>query len=79
MPERYAEVKSELEAARTAFDEERYADAIAAVKDVPAHAEALAKESLEAQAEAPCRAERRLGAPLGKPAGPCRRHRDQAR
>src|SRR5688572_10744870 len=45
VPERYAEVKKELEAARAAFAEERYADAIAAVKDVPAHAEALAQEA----------------------------------
>ncbi|MGH8203286.1 MAG: hypothetical protein ACREST_01670, partial [Steroidobacteraceae bacterium] len=45
VPERYAEVKKELETARAAFAEERYSDAIAAVKDVPAHAEALAKEA----------------------------------
>ena len=44
VPERYAEVKAGLEDARAAFDEERYADAIAAVKDVPAQAEALANE-----------------------------------
>jgi len=31
VPEHYAEVKGELVAARKAFDEERYADAIAAV------------------------------------------------
>ena len=43
VPERYAEVKAEVVAARTAFNEERYADAISAVRDVPAHAEALAK------------------------------------
>ena len=49
VPERYAEVKAELETARKAFDEERYADAIAAVKDVPAHAEELAKLSVEAK------------------------------
>ena len=49
VPERYAEVKAELESARKAFDEERYADAIAAVKDVPAHAEELAKVSVEAK------------------------------
>ncbi|MGB5133181.1 MAG: hypothetical protein WBO00_11225 [Steroidobacteraceae bacterium] len=49
VPERYAEVKAELEAARKAFDEERYADAIAAVKDVPAHAEELAKLAAEAK------------------------------
>jgi hypothetical protein len=49
VPARYEEVKAELDAARKAFDEERYADAIAAVKDVPAHAEALAKEAAEAK------------------------------
>ena len=49
VPERYAEVKAELEAARKAFDEERYADAIALVMDVPAHAEELAKVSAEAK------------------------------
>lgn len=49
VPESYAEVKAELDTARKAFDEERYADAIAAVKDVPAHAEELAKASAEAK------------------------------
>lgn len=49
VPERYAEVKAELETARAAFNEERYADAIAAVKDVPAHAEELAKEIVTAK------------------------------
>jgi len=49
VPERYAEVKAEVVAARTAFNEERYADAIAAVRDVPAHAEALAKEAAAAK------------------------------
>ena len=49
VPERYAEVKAELDAARKAFDEERYADAIAAVKDVPAHAEELANVTVEAK------------------------------
>jgi hypothetical protein len=51
VPERYAEVKKELDDARKAFDEERYADAIAAVRDVPAHAEQLAKESESAKAK----------------------------
>lgn len=51
VPERYAEVKAELDAARKAFDEERYADAIAAVKDLPAHAEALSRESEAAKAK----------------------------
>ncbi len=49
VPERYAEVKSELVAARAAFNEERYADAIAAVRNVPAEAEALAKEAAAAK------------------------------
>src|SRR5688500_6533886 len=49
LPERYAEVKADLDAARTAFGEERYADAIAAVKAVPAAAEALAKDSAAAR------------------------------
>jgi hypothetical protein len=49
VPQRYAEVKAELEAARAAFNEERYADAITAVKDVPAHAEELAKEVVTAK------------------------------
>ena len=43
VPERYAEVKKDLETARAAFKEERYADAIAAVRNVPADAEALAR------------------------------------
>lgn len=49
LPERYAEVKADLEKARAAFDEERYADAIAAVKDVPARAETLANDVVEAR------------------------------
>jgi len=49
LPARYAEIKAELEDARAAFNEERYADAIAAVKDVPAHAEELAKEVVTAR------------------------------
>jgi len=49
LPERYAAVKADLDTARTAFGEERYADAIAAVKDVPAAAEALAKDAAAAR------------------------------
>lgn len=49
VPQRYAEVKAEIDAARDAFREERYADAIAAVKDVPAHAEELAREIVTAR------------------------------
>lgn len=51
IPERYAEVKGELLEARKAFDEERYSDAIAAVRDVPAHAETLAREAQAAKAK----------------------------
>ena len=49
LPDRYAAAKAELDAARKAFDEERYADAIAAVKDIPATAEALAKDAAAAR------------------------------
>jgi hypothetical protein len=49
VPDRYAAVKGQLDAARKAFEEERYADAIAAVRDVPAQAEALAKEAAAAR------------------------------
>lgn len=49
VPERYAEVKAELDAARAAFNEERYADAIAAVRDLPAEAERLADEAAAAK------------------------------
>lgn len=52
VPERYVEVKGQLEKARAAFREERYADAIAAVKDVPAQAEQLAKEAVDAKQKA---------------------------
>ncbi|MGQ0429740.1 MAG: hypothetical protein ACT4UQ_07410 [Gammaproteobacteria bacterium] len=52
VPERYAEVKGKLEQARAAFNEERYADAIAAIKDVPAQAEQLAQEAVEAKQQA---------------------------
>lgn len=49
VPERYAEVKKDLETARAAFKEERYADAIAAVRNVPASAESLSKEAAAAK------------------------------
>lgn len=49
VPERYAAVKAELVVARTAFNEERYADAITAIKEVPAHAEALGQEAAAAK------------------------------
>jgi len=49
VPDRYAEVKAQLDVARAAFAEERYADAIATVRDVPARAEELAKAAREAK------------------------------
>lgn len=49
VPDRYSEVKAELETARAAFNEERYTDAIAAVKEVPAHAEELARKVVTAK------------------------------
>lgn len=49
VPGGYAEVKAQLESARTAFSEERYADAIAAVQDVPARAGELAQAAHEAK------------------------------
>jgi hypothetical protein len=51
VPERYAEVKKDLESARAAFKEERYPDAIAAVRNVPAEAETLAQEAAAAKAK----------------------------
>ena len=50
LPERYAEVKGQLESARAALKEERYAEAIAAVRNVPAEAESLAQEAAAAKA-----------------------------
>lgn len=49
IPKRYAEVKAALDAARQALGEERYADAIAAVRDVPANALVLAEEAGKAR------------------------------
>jgi hypothetical protein len=49
IPERYAEAKKDLDAARAAFNEERYAEAIVAVRDLPAQAEALARDAAAAK------------------------------
>jgi hypothetical protein len=55
VPDRYAEVKADLEKARKAFEEQKYADALAAVKTIPARAQQLgadatvAKEAATAQ------------------------------
>jgi hypothetical protein len=42
VPERYDEVKQQLEAARTAFSDEKYGEALTAVKDIPGKAKELA-------------------------------------
>ena len=49
LPDRYAEVKASLDAARADFEQEKYAEAIAAVKDVPARAEQLGKDAVVAK------------------------------
>lgn len=49
IPQRYAEVKVELDAARAALAEEKYADALAAVQDIPAKAQGLADEAKAAR------------------------------
>lgn len=42
VPEQYDEVKKQLDAARTAFTEEKYGDALNAVKEIPGKAKELA-------------------------------------
>lgn len=42
VPEKYDEVKKQLDAARTAFSEEKYGEALTAVKDIPGKAKELA-------------------------------------
>lgn len=49
VPDQYAEVKASLDEARKAFNEERYKDAIAGLRDLPARAEALAGAAAEAK------------------------------
>lgn len=49
IPQRYAEVKAELDAARAALAEEKYAEALAAVRDIPAKAQGLADEAKAAR------------------------------
>ncbi len=49
VPDKYAKVKAQLDEARAAFDEERYKDAIATVKDIPARAGELASEAATAR------------------------------
>ena len=49
IPQRYAEVKAELDVARAALTEEKYADALDAVKDIPAKAAELGAEATAAR------------------------------
>jgi hypothetical protein len=55
IPQQYAELKTELDAARKALDEQKYAEAIKAAEGLPARAQALgaaavaARETLAAQ------------------------------
>lgn len=49
IPQRYAEVKAELDAARSALAEEKFGEAIAAAEGIPAKAAALAEEASAAR------------------------------
>jgi hypothetical protein len=49
IPNRYAEVKAELDAARAALGEEKYAEALAAVQEIPDKARTLAEEATAAR------------------------------
>lgn len=48
-PDGYREIKAQLDAARTLFREERYAEAIAALQDLPARASVLATAAAAAR------------------------------
>ena len=49
VPDRYAEIKADLEKARKAFEEQKYADARAAVKTIPARAQQLGADATAAK------------------------------
>jgi hypothetical protein len=49
VPDHYAEVKADLEKARKAFEEQKYDEALAAVKTVPARAKQLGEEAAAAK------------------------------
>jgi len=49
VPKQYAEVKARLDEARKAFDDERYEDALAIVKDMPARARELSEAAAAAR------------------------------
>ena len=76
VPERYAEVKEGLETARTAFKEERYADAIAAVRNVPGRGRGAGpKEAAAAKEKRIAELNAEWVRDLGQPAGTARGHR----
>jgi hypothetical protein len=49
LPDQYAEVKADLEKARKSFEKQKYADALAAVKTIPARAKQLGEEAVAAK------------------------------
>jgi hypothetical protein len=49
VPDQYAEVKADLEKARKAFEEQKYADARAAARTVPARAKQLGEDAVKAK------------------------------
>jgi len=49
VPDQYAEIKADLEKARKAFEEQKYADALAGAKTVPARAKQLGEDAAVAQ------------------------------
>jgi hypothetical protein len=49
VPDQYAEIKADLEKARKAFDEQKYSDALAAAKSVPARAMKLGEDAAAAK------------------------------
>lgn len=55
VPDQYAAIKADLEKARKAFEEQKYAEALAAVKTIPARAKQLGEEAAAAKEAATAR------------------------
>ena len=55
VPDQYAEIKADLEKARKDFEEQKYAEALAAVKTIPARAKQLGEEAAAAKEAATAR------------------------
>jgi hypothetical protein len=49
LPDQYDGIKADLEKARKAFEEQKYADALAAVKTIPARAQQLGEDAAAAK------------------------------